>query len=100
MIATTPEWITAASVLGALRYLQLEEGTLGLNQAPVGRNAGNREVIEENFRLQAVATRATIPYYPRLRTMLSTGTDDLNGLKRSTRVPVEELTAAIAANFV
>jgi len=32
--------------------------------------------------------------------MLNTGTDDLNGLKRSTRVPVEELTAAIAANFV
>lgn len=64
VVITTPEWITAASVLGALRYLQLEEGTLVLNQAPAGSNADYRDVIEENFRLQAIATRATIPYDP------------------------------------
>jgi MinD-like ATPase involved in chromosome partitioning or flagellar assembly len=100
VVITTPEWITAAGVLGALRYLQLDEGTLVLNQAPIRRNAGNREVIEENFRRQAVATKATIPYDERLRMMLDTGTYELSDLRRSTRVPVKELAAAIAANFV
>ncbi len=99
IVITTPEWITAAGVLGALRYLQLDEGTLVLNQAPPGRNAGNREVIETNFRRHAVATRATIPYDERLRVMLDTGTYSLKDLRRSTRVPVKELGAAIAGNF-
>jgi MinD-like ATPase involved in chromosome partitioning or flagellar assembly len=100
IVITTPEWITAAGVLGALRYLQLEEGTLVLNQAPTGRNHGNREVIEANFRRHAVATRATIPYDRRLRVMLDTGTYSLSSLKIATRVPVKELGAAIANNFV
>ncbi len=100
VVITTPEWVTAAGVLGALRYLQLEQGTLVLNQAPGGRHAGNREVIEANFRRHAVETSATIPYDERLRVMLDTGTYSLNDLKLSTRVPVKELGAAIAFNFV
>jgi MinD-like ATPase involved in chromosome partitioning or flagellar assembly len=100
VVITTPEWVTAAGVLGALRYLQLEQGTLVLNQAPVGRQAGNREVIESNFRRHAVETSATIPYDDRLRVMLDTGTYSLRDLKLSTRVPVKELGAAIAFNFV
>jgi MinD-like ATPase involved in chromosome partitioning or flagellar assembly len=100
IVITTPEWITAAGVLGALRYLQLEEGTLVLNQAPVRRSEGNREVIEQNFRRQAVATKATIPYDERLRLMLDTGTYALEDLRLATRVPVKELAAAIAVNFV
>lgn len=100
VVITTPEWITAAGVLGALRYLQLDEATLVLNQAPAKRNGGNREVIEENFRRQAVATKATIPYDQRLRSMLDTGTYELDGLRLSTRVPVKELVASIAASLV
>jgi MinD-like ATPase involved in chromosome partitioning or flagellar assembly len=100
VVITTPEWITAAGVLGALRYLQLEEGTLVLNQAPTRRNAGNREVIEQNFRRQAVATKATIPYDERLRVMLDTGTYELSALRRAARVPIKELAAAIATNLV
>jgi MinD-like ATPase involved in chromosome partitioning or flagellar assembly len=100
VVITTPEWVTAAGVLGALRYLQLEQGTLVLNQAPVGRHTGNREVIEANFRRHAVETSATIPYDDRLRVMLDTGTYSLSDLKLSTRVPVKELGAAIAFNFV
>jgi MinD-like ATPase involved in chromosome partitioning or flagellar assembly len=100
IVITTPEWITAAGVLGALRYLQLDGGTLVLNQAPQRRGAGNREVIEANFRRHAVATRATIPYDERLRVMLDTGTYSLGDLRRSTRVPVKELGAAIASSFI
>ncbi len=100
IVITTPEWITAAGVLGALRYLQLDEGTLVLNQAPPGRNAGNREVIEANFRRHAVATSATVPYDDRLRVMLDTGTYSLSELKLATRVPVKELGVAVASSFV
>ncbi|MBV9414014.1 MAG: MinD/ParA family protein [Solirubrobacterales bacterium] len=100
VVITTPEWVTAAGVLGALRYLQLEQGTLVLNQAPTGRHAGSRDVIEANFRRHAVETSATIPYDDRLRAMLDTGTYSLSSLKLSTRVPVKELGAAIAYNFV
>ena len=100
VVITTPEWVTAAGVLGALRYLQLESGTLVLNQAPTGRHAGNREVIEANFRRHAVETSATIPYDDRLRMMLDTGTYSLSSLRLGTRVPVKELGAAIAYNFV
>jgi len=100
VVITTPEWVTAAGVLGALRYLQLEQGTLVLNQVPTGRHAGNREVIEANFRRHAVDTSATIPYDERLRVMLDTGTYALSALKLGTRVPVKELGAAIAYQFV
>ncbi|MBV8946522.1 MAG: MinD/ParA family protein [Solirubrobacterales bacterium] len=100
VVITTPEWVTAAGVLGALRYLQLERGTLVLNQAPTGRHAGNRDVIEANFRRHAVETSATIPYDDRLRVMLDTGTYALSALKLRTRVPVKELGATIAYNFV
>jgi MinD-like ATPase involved in chromosome partitioning or flagellar assembly len=100
VVITTPEWVTAAGVLGALRYLQLEQGTLVLNQVPSGRHAGNREVIEANFRRHAVETSATVPYDERLRMMLDTGTYTLSALKLGTRVPVKELGAAIAYQFV
>jgi len=100
VVITTPEWVTAAGVLGALRYLQLEQGTLVLNQAPSGRHAGNREVIEANFRRHAVGASGTIPYDDRLRMMLDTGTYSLAALRLATRVPVKELGAAIAFNFV
>lgn len=100
IVITTPEWITAAGVLGALRYLQLEEGTLVLNQVPTGRNGGNREVIEANFQRQAVETKATIPYDQRLRMMLDTGTFELSALPRSTRTPVKELAVAVASKLV
>lgn len=100
VVITTPEWITSAGVLGALRYLQLEEGTLVLNQATTRRGGAARQVIEETFARYAVATRATIPYDQQLRLMLDTGTYTLDTLKRSTRIPIKELGAAIARNFV
>ena len=64
--------------------------------APTGRHAGNRDVIEANFRRHAVETSATIPHDDRLRVMLDTGTYSLSALRLGTRVPVKELGAAIA----
>lgn len=94
VVITTPEWVTSANVLGALRYLSNENATLVLNQAPA-KKRGNREVIEANFRRQALSTRVTVPYDERLRTMLDSGSYDLDRLARGTRVPVKELGLAI-----
>lgn len=57
-------------------------------------------MIEANFSRHAVETSATIPYDDRLRVMLDTGTYSLSALKLGTRVPVKELGAAIACNWV
>jgi MinD-like ATPase involved in chromosome partitioning or flagellar assembly len=99
VVITTPEWVTAATVLGALRHLKNDQATLVLNQAPA-KNSGNREVIEANFRRQALSTRVAIPYDERLRTMLDSGTYDLDALSRATRVPIKELGLTIGAGLV
>jgi putative peptide zinc metalloprotease protein len=99
MVITTPEWVTAANVLGALRYLSNENATLVLNQADP-RNQGKREVIEANFRRQSLSSRVTIPYDERLRTMLDSGSYDLDRLSRATRLPIKELGVSVSANLV
>jgi MinD-like ATPase involved in chromosome partitioning or flagellar assembly len=99
-IVATPEWITSANVLGALRYLDLDSATLVLNQSLPKRGAGNREVIEANFRRHAISDRVSIPFDPQLRTMLDSGTYDLRALARTTRVPVKELGLTVARGLV
>jgi MinD-like ATPase involved in chromosome partitioning or flagellar assembly len=100
VVVTTPEWITAAGVLGALRHLQLEDGTVVLNQAPLGREARHGQAIVETFRRNGIATRATIPYDHRLHAMLDSGTYAFDDLSLATRVPVKELAVSVAARFV
>jgi putative peptide zinc metalloprotease protein len=99
LLITTPEWITAAGVLGAMRHLQRNGATLVLNQAPSGRRSRRREAIEDTFRRQSLAPKTTIPYDQRLRTMLETGTYELDKLRLATRVPIKQLAAAVASNF-
>jgi hypothetical protein len=89
-------WLKMTLSSGVSDRSTLEQGTLVLNHAPTGRHAGNRDVIEANFRRHAVETSATIPYDDRLRVMLDTGTYSLSALRLGTRVPVKELGAAIA----
>ena len=57
-------------------------------------------MIEANFRRHAVETSATVPYDERLLLMVDTGTYSLSALRLGTRVPVKELGAMIAYNFV
>jgi len=99
VVVTTPEWITATNVLGALRHLCLERATLVLNQA-VKKTTGDSAAIEEQFGKQRLSRRVAIPYDQRLRTMLDSGTYSLQGLGRRTRVPVKELGLAVASQLV
>jgi MinD-like ATPase involved in chromosome partitioning or flagellar assembly len=99
VVVTTPEWITASNVLGALKHLRLERATLVLNQAH-RRHTGDREVIEAHFRQQRLGKRVEIPYDERLRTMLDSGTYAIEGLERATRLPVKRLGLAVAGQLV
>lgn len=94
VVVTTPEWITATNVLGALRYLQLGRATLVVNQAV--RNSGDSRALEAHFETQRLSKRVAIPYDQQLRTMLDSGTYSLAALRRRTRVPVKQLGLAVA----
>jgi MinD-like ATPase involved in chromosome partitioning or flagellar assembly len=105
LLVTTPEYVTADKVLGALRYLNAEAGwdsggkeeslnrkrlTVVLNRAPSERS-GDRKVIESAFRRFGIGRHVTIPYDDRLRVMLDSATYSLAELDRSVRLPVKRL---------
>lgn len=95
VIVTTPEWITANNVAGALKHLRRERATLVMNQARATRG-GDHEAVEAHFRKQQISQRVTVPYDERLRTMLDSGTYSLDALAPSTRVPIKKLGLAVA----
>lgn len=97
VVVTTPEWVTSANVSGALRHLPMEDATLVLNQA--GRNAIDRQAVEEHFRKQWLERRVTIPYDQQLRLMLDSGTYSLDSLGRNTRLPIKQLGVAVGENL-
>lgn len=99
VVITTPEWITAATVLGALDHLAHERTTVVLNKAREGA-AEDREAIEQRFREQRLHRSVTIPYDERLQVMLDSGTYSLEGLARDTRVPAKTLGLAVVEQLV
>jgi len=99
VVLTTAEWITASSVLGALRHLRHERATLVVNQAPV-RHGRALDAIEARFREQRLHRRVTLPYDEQLRTMLDSGTYSLPALDRATRVPIRQLGLAVCEQLV
>ena len=98
VVVSTPEWITASKVLGALRQLRLERSTLVLNQAE--SDATSRKAVEANFRKERMRHRVAIPYDLRLRTMLDSATYSLEGLDRPVRLPVKRLALAVGEQLV
>jgi MinD-like ATPase involved in chromosome partitioning or flagellar assembly len=99
VIVSTPEWVTAERVLGALGDIRGRgmEGplTLVLNQAPT-RETVDRQLIESAFRSADVARRVAIPYDPLLREMLDAGAYDPATLSRTTRMAIKQLGLAVA----
>ena len=88
VVITTPDWVTASTVLRALEQVGIEERlTLVLNQAPrEGTGA-----LEAELRRRGLERGVTIPYNGRLAGMLDSGTYSLSGLDRRTRMPVKRL---------
>lgn len=99
VVVTTPEWITASSVLGALRHLRHERATLVVNQAG-GRDARALQAIDARFGEQRLHRRVTVPYDQRLHTMLDSGTYSMLALDRPTRLAIRELGLSVAEQLV
>ncbi len=98
IVVTTPEWITASSVLGALRHLELDRSTLVLNQAQP--ESTDRRAIEAHFRRERLRKRVTIPWDEQLRTMLDSATYSLPALRRPVRLPIKQLALAVGEQLV
>jgi MinD-like ATPase involved in chromosome partitioning or flagellar assembly len=99
VVVTTPEWITANAVIGALDLLAHERTTLVLNKAR-RESTEDRRAIEQRFREQRLHRSITIPYDEQLQVMLDSGTFSLEALPRPTRMPVKLLGVAIAEQLV
>ena len=111
LVVTTPEFVTAEKVLGALRYLSADEASNGarpeagdrltvlLNHAP-GARSSERQVIEGAFRRVGVSRHVAIPRDDRLRVMLDSSTYSLGALDRRTRLPIQRLGLAVAERLV
>jgi putative peptide zinc metalloprotease protein len=114
LLVTTPEYVTADKVLRAVRYLNAEAGwdtrgdeeslnrkrlTVVLNRAP-SESSGDRQVIESAFRRFGIGRHVTIPYDDRLRVMLDSATYSLQGLDRSTRLPVKQLGVEVVEKLI
>jgi MinD-like ATPase involved in chromosome partitioning or flagellar assembly len=99
VVVTTPDWVTASQVLGALHHLSLERGTLVLNRAQKGRPSG-QQAIAAQFAQQRIAKRVMIPDDDRLRTMLDSGTYSLERLDRRVRLAIKRLALAVGAQLV
>lgn len=95
VIVTTPEWITASTVLNAQRHIKPERATLVLNRT-LESNSADREIVEAHFRRQMLGAHVPVPEDQQLRTMLDSGTYALDGLAPETRLAIKRLGVAVA----
>jgi MinD-like ATPase involved in chromosome partitioning or flagellar assembly len=99
VLVTTPEWVTASVVLGALEHLQHERTTVVMNKSDP-RSATELRALDDRFRQERLHRSVTIPYDERLAVMLDSGTYALEALGRATRLPVKRLGLAVAEQLV
>ena len=99
LIVTTPDWVTANNVSTALRHVPAEKATLVLNQVRTGA-AGSRGAITDHFARQAVQRRHQVPYDEGLRTMLDSGTYELDSMGRNVRIPIKRLAAQVGEELL
>jgi MinD-like ATPase involved in chromosome partitioning or flagellar assembly len=99
VLVTTPEWVTATVVLGALEHVQHERTTVVMNKSDP-RSAAELRAVDDRFRQERLHRSVTIPYDERLAVMLDSGTYALEALGRGTRLPVKQLGLAVAEQLV
>ena len=98
LVVSTPEFVTAQTVLASLELLQHDRSLVVLNQAELG--AGERGAIERRFGRERTGPRIAIPYDDQLRSMLDSATYSLEGLERRVRLPIKRLALAVAERLV
>jgi putative peptide zinc metalloprotease protein len=95
VVVSTPEYVTAATVLRAVEHLDHGSKQLVLNQAHV-RSAIDQAALDRAFADEGLQTAVAIPYDERLRAMIDSATYRLDALPRSTRVPLKQLGVHVA----
>jgi len=98
LVVTTPEFVTAQTVLASLNELELDRSLLVLNQAE--RGGADRRIIEGRFQRERLGPRIAIPYDDQLRSMLDSATYSLEALERRVRLPIKQLGLAVAQELV
>ena len=98
LVVTTPEFVTAQTVLASLDELELDRSILVLNQAE--RGGADRRAVESRFPRERVGPRIAIPYDDQLRSMLDSATYSLEALERRVRLPIKQLALAVARELV
>jgi MinD-like ATPase involved in chromosome partitioning or flagellar assembly len=107
LVVTTPEFVTAEKVLGALRYLRGDEPasparerrlTVVLNGAT--NHGGGLDEIGSAFRDAGVQDHVTVPYNERLRVMLDSATYEIEGLPRPARLAIKGMGSTVAGKLV
>jgi pilus assembly protein CpaE len=95
VLVTTPDALTAATVLRSLDRLPAERTTVALNMAQPA-TAWDQHPIEQQFRDQRLHNTATIPFDERLLDALDNQTYDLHALDAHTRVGIMRLAVMVA----
>lgn len=91
MVVSTPDFVCASTVLGALRHLRGERLTVVLNQAPRLPSVSARQEIEDQLRRQRIHRHVVVPYDDRLRAMLDSAAYEPAALGRDTRMSIKRL---------
>jgi MinD-like ATPase involved in chromosome partitioning or flagellar assembly len=102
VVFATPDFVAANNVAKVLIDEDVRlprRSTLVLNN-PRPEGAGDMTAIEQHFARHHLEERVVLPYDQRLRVMLDQGSYELKSLKRSTRVPLKRLTAAIGEGLL
>lgn len=95
VVVTTPDALSASTVLGTLDRLPAERVTVVLNMAQPG-TAWDQEPIEQRLREHRVRHTTTIPFDERLLEALDNQTYDIRALDPRTRVGIMRLAVLVA----
>lgn len=98
VLVTTPEWVASPLMLEALNHLE-REPTVACNRF-YARGAADLRELERRLRERGLQRSVAIPHDDRLASMLDTGTYQLEGLERTSRLAIKRLALAVAEQLV
>lgn len=95
LLVTTPGWVTALAVLGALEHVRHQRTTVVVNRSRPGDRT-QPSVLEERLRERRLHRLVGVPDDEQLAVMLDAGTYSLEALERPTRLAVKQLALGVA----
>jgi MinD-like ATPase involved in chromosome partitioning or flagellar assembly len=99
VLVTTPEWVASPLMREALMHLEQERTTVACNRF-YARGAADLRELERRLRERGLQRSVAIPHDDRLAAMLDSGTYQLEGLERTSRLAIKRLALAVAEQLV